>query len=971
MEPFKAKIVAGLADVSRAERQILLAGAGYNPSLVPADKIPFDFLSDSGAGALSDRQVAALSTGDEAYAGSRDFETLKAAVGEIFGFEFVVPTHQGRGAENLIARTMLREGAMMASNAPFETTVAHARHQGARVVDVVGPGTPPFPGDLDLAALNRVRQAEGNALALVVIGMTCNALGGQPVSLGNLEAVSAWCRREGLPVVVDASRIFENAWLIAESERAWQGRHVAEVVRAIAGLADVLYMSGKKDALNKIGGFVAVREPALYRRMVDQCLVFEGMPSYGGMAGREMASLAQGLREGVEDRHLAHRVLQVRRMAERLRAAGVPFLDPPGGHCIVLDAARFAPGMANPGCALAAALYEVGGVRGAALAGKAGGLEGGPTGLFHDAAGAKSVNLVRLAVPRRVYTDAQLAHVAEVVAHVWRHRAGIRELRPVWSPPGRARFATRFEPVSGPVGPDPASGMAGDARPGTAAVSGEASMSARLPRFAGSSASPESPKFAASPASAAPGIPDAPARPPGAAPFIRVVVEPFEGSDPDGRRAALERAGWSMFALDAKEVMIDLFTDSGTSAMSTAQWARQWLADDTLIGSCSLARLQEAARRTYGFPHVLATHQGRGAEAVLFDVLGGKDRAITTNMQFFSTAQHIRRVGCRVVDVIRPDAYDLTADVPFKGDADLERLERVLAEDDVAMVLMSLTVNDAGGQPVSLRNLEAVSRLCRERGVPLWLDATRAAENAWFIREYELRHEGRRRPLGEVLRDLTDLADGIWVSGKKDLLVNIGGLLAFRDDALLPRMLDALILYEGMPGSGGVAGRDLEFMAVGLREMVDEPYMEHRIEQVRALWERLRSGGVPVLAPPGGHAVMVDAEAFLPHVPSDQYPGHALAAALFLESGVRAMPVLTQLRAGGTGQGQGAGKREMLRLTIPRRVYSQAHLDHAADALIRLHRQRDRIRGLVGVDHSGMFPFITGRFRPVELAGIP
>ncbi len=899
MEPFKAKIVSPIPDVPRAEREALLAEAGYNPSLIAADKIPFDFLSDSGAGALSDTQAAELATGDEAYAGSRDFAKLAAAVTEIFGFAHLVPTHQGRGAENLLCRAVLRSGSVVASNAAFETTLAHIEHQDARAVDVSGKAPAPFSGDVSLAALAGAHARE--RLALVVVGMTANALGGRPVSLSNLLAVHDWCEREGIALAVDASRIFENAAFVSAAEPSWQGRPALDIVRAIADAADILYMSGKKDGLNKIGGFIATRDPALARRMVDLCLVFEGMPSYGGMAGRDMAALAQGLREASDDRHLAHRLEQLGGMADRLRSAGVPFLDPPGGHCIILDAAAFFPEVLHPGCTLAAALYEVGGVRGAALSSQ--------FGLFHERAGAQ-VDLVRLAVPRRVYCAEQLGHVADAVAQVWRHRADVAPLAIAHSPPGRNKFATRFRCP-------------------------QRAVCAQVPELAG---------FAG-------------------APYLRRVVERFDAVGPAGRRAPLERAGWNTFALDAAEVAIDLFTDSGTSAMSAAQWARQWVADDTLIGSCSLARFQEAVRATYGFPHALATHQGRGAEAVLFDTLAGPDRAVATNMQFFSTAQHIRRVGAQLVDVIRDEAYDLARATPFKGDVDLEKLRRACSEHDVALVAVSMTVNDAGGQPVSRGNLEAVAELCRDAKVPLWLDATRLAENAWFVREAE----GSRAPLAEVLKALADLAAGMWVSAKKDCLVNIGGILAFRDDARLSPLQDALILYEGMPGSGGLAGRDLEFMAVGMREMIQEPYMAHRIGQVRRLWQRLRDAGVPVLAPPGGHAVMVDASAFLAHLPADRSPGHALAAALFLESGVRAMPVATGLHAGGARLA--TDRREMLRLTLPRRVYSDAQLAYAADALIRLHGRRDTIAGLRQTEADGQFPFITGRFTPV--AAIP
>jgi tyrosine phenol-lyase len=394
--------------------------------------------------------------------------------------------------------------------------------------------------------------------------------------------------------------------------------------------------------------------------------------------------------------------------------------------------------------------------------------------------------------------------------------------------------------------------------------------------------------------------------------------------------------------------------------MSQAQWSRQWLADDTLVTSCSMARFQEAVRATYGFPHALATHQGRGAEAVLFDVLAA-GRAVCTNMEFFSTGNHIRRVGAELVDHIRVEAYDLTRDAPFKGDVDCFKLRKALDERDVALVAVSMTVNDAGGQPVSRQNLEAVAEMCREAKVPLWLDATRLAENAWFVREAE----GGEQPLSGVLRDLADLAAGLWVSAKKDLLVNIGGFLAFRDENDLPRFLDALILYEGMPGSGGLAGRDLEFMAEGMREMVEERYMTHRVGQIRRLWHMLRDGGVPVLAPPGGHAVMVDAMRFLQLEPGLN-PGHALAAAPYLECGARAMPVATGLHAGVAPRPD--SRRDMLRLTVPRRVYSDAQLASIAGALIRLHARRETLAGLRQVESAGMFPFITGRFAPVPAA---
>lgn len=873
MEPYKAKMVRPLPTVGAAERGRLLEAAGYNPSLLPADRILFDLLSDSGTGALSDRQAGALMQGDEAYAGSRDYYQLGDAVSSLFGFHHVLPVHQGRGAENLLMRTLLSAGDTVAANAPFETTRAHVEAQGARILDA-GPSDPSAAwADFDLELLQK-----GGTIKLLVAGLTCNALGGRPVRSSNLAAIRDFCREYGVPLIVDGSRIFEQAALLKAQEPGMANLSAREIARSIADLAHVFYMSGKKDGLNKAGGFIAVRDPALHARLAAAGLIFEGMPSYGGMAGRDMAALAIGLREGVDDRYLTHRLNQIARLADKLRAAEVPFRDPPGGHAIMLDATAFLGGEL-PSCAVSAALYRAGGVRGAAM----------------------DARWVRLALPRRVYGDDHLDAIADVAIHVWNHRAAIRHLETTHAVEGRARFSTRFEPTS---------------------------SGADLPACV---LAPHSP-------------------------FVNEIIELMPDPGRHGRQAALDRAFGNLYSLESSAVEIDLFTDSGTAAMSTAQWGRAWMGDDASLGSASLRRLQETIHEVYGMPHALATHQGRGAEAVLFDTLVKPGQAVVVNMHFFSTVQHLRRVGAVIVDAIDRVAYDIGSTQPFKGNLDLDRLDQALAAGNVAIVTISLTVNDAGGQPVSSANLAGVAERCKAAGVPLWLDATRACENAWFVR----RDERPDLAIPEILREQVALADGIWVSAKKDCLVNIGGFVATKHQAIAESLLDRLILYEGMPGNGGLAGRDLEFIAQGIREMTDEAYLDHRIGQIKKLHDHLSRAGVPVLAPPGGHAVLLDAEAFLPHLGRDEWPGHALASALFLEAGVRAMPIRTQLGP--------SGKREMVRLTLPRRVYSQSQLTAVAEAIIRLHRDCKAIPGIRMVDRPEAFPYITGKFERLPVA---
>ncbi len=450
-------------------------------------------------------------------------------------------------------------------------------------------------------------------------------------------------------------------------------------------------------------------------------------------------------------------------------------------------------------------------------------------------------------------------------------------------------------------------------------------------------------------------------------PYRIKMVEPLRMTTRSERESALDAAGHNTFLLRSEDVFIDLLTDSGTSAMSQDQWAAVMRGDEAYAGSRSFFALEDAVREVYGFPYVVPTHQGRGAEHLLSQILIKPGQYTPGNMYFTTTRAHQELAGATFVDVIDDVAHDATAPGDFKGDVDLAKLQRLIDDvgpSQIAYVNVAVTVNMAGGQPVSLANLRVVSELCHRHGILLWSDATRCAENAYFI---QLREPGYADvPVREILRQMMDCFDGCTMSGKKDNLVNIGGFLAMRDETILQKARELVVLYEGMPSYGGMAGRDMEAMSVGIKEMVDDDYIAHRVRQVGYLGELLTKAGIPIVLPVGGHGVFLDAQRFLPHLTQDVYPAQTLAAELFRESGVRAMErgVVSAGRDPKTGRNR-APRLELVRLTIPRRVYTDRHLEVVADAVVRLWNRRDQIRGLEMVYEPETLRFFTARFRPL------
>jgi tryptophanase len=449
-------------------------------------------------------------------------------------------------------------------------------------------------------------------------------------------------------------------------------------------------------------------------------------------------------------------------------------------------------------------------------------------------------------------------------------------------------------------------------------------------------------------------------------PFRIHSVEPLRMTTEAERRAALAEAHFNLFGLRATDVLIDLLTDSGTGAMSRDQWAAVQRGDESYAGSPSWFAFLGAVQRLFPFRHVIPTHQGRAAEKILFSVLGGAGKAIPNNTHFDTTRANVEFTGAEAVDLVIPEAHDPSSLHPFKGNMDLGALDMFLGAraGDVPVVFVTITNNSGGGQPVSLENLRGVRAVCDRHGVPLFLDACRFAENAWFIRE---REPGQGdRSVAEIVREIASLADGMTMSAKKDPLANIGGWLAMNDDGLAERCRNLGILTEGFPTYGGLAGRDLEAIAQGLAEAVDHDYLRYRIRSTAYLGEGLLRGGMPVVQPFGGHAVYVDARALLPHVPPLAYPGQSLAVELYAAGGIRAVEIGTVMfgrRPDGT---ESPAPMDLVRLAIPRRTYTQSHVDYVIEVCGHVAGRAPALRGYRITSEPPALRHFTAQFEPLD-----
>ncbi len=449
-------------------------------------------------------------------------------------------------------------------------------------------------------------------------------------------------------------------------------------------------------------------------------------------------------------------------------------------------------------------------------------------------------------------------------------------------------------------------------------------------------------------------------------PFRIKSVEPIRFTSEAEREETLKRGFYNLFLVPADEVLIDLLTDSGTAAMSAEQWARMMQGDESYAGARSFYRFEKKVQDLTGYTHIIPTHQGRAAERILFSLVGGKGQFIPNNTHFDTTRANVEFTGAEAVDLPTEEGRDPDKIAPFKGNIDIAALEtliRRVGRHNVPLCMLTVTNNSGGGQPVSMQNIRETSSLCKRYGIPLFLDACRFAENAYFIKK---REEGyAHKPAKLIAQEMFSHTAGATMSAKKDALVNMGGFLGLNNDELAVRARNLLIVTEGFPTYGGLAGRDLEAITQGLDEVLDEHYLQYRTRSVEYLGNRLTEAGVPILQPPGGHAIYLNARKFLPHIPVDQYPGQALVVELFRHGGIRSVEIGSVM----FGKHDAAGKliparMELVRLAIPRRVYTQSHIDYVIEVVEECYHQRSRIRGYRIIQESPLLRHFTARFEP-------
>lgn len=453
-----------------------------------------------------------------------------------------------------------------------------------------------------------------------------------------------------------------------------------------------------------------------------------------------------------------------------------------------------------------------------------------------------------------------------------------------------------------------------------------------------------------------------------AEPFKIKTVETVKTVTREQREKAIKEAGYNTFLLNSEDCYIDLLTDSGTNAMSDKQWAGMMIGDEAYAGSRNWHDLEATVKEVFGFEHVIPTHQGRGAENILSTIAIEEGQYVPGNMYFTTTRFHQENNGGIFVDIIRDEAHDATLDIPFKGNIDLNKLQKLIDEkgaENIAYVCLAVTVNLAGGQPVSMQNMRDVRELCDKYDIKVMYDCTRFAENAYYIQEQEEGYQDKS--IAEIVKEMFSYADGATMSGKKDGIVNIGGFLALNDEKLFGKAKEMVVVYEGMPSYGGMAGRDMQALAIGLKESLQDAYIEYRIKHIRYLGDKLKEAGIPIVEPVGGHAVFLDARRFCPHLDQEEFPAQSLAASLYVEGGVRSMErgIVSAGRDVNTGENH-RPKLETVRLAIPRRVYTYKHMDVVADSVIKLYKHKEDIKGLRFTYEPEQLRFFTARFEYID-----
>jgi len=845
-EPHKIKTVRLLAFPTLEERRKYLADARFNVFHLTPRQVTFDMCSNA-INAVSQEQLAGQLVGDEAYAGSRNFDSLRKAVRGVLGHHYVCPAHNSQGAVKLVFSTLLRPGAVLPSNARSRTDVLTPRD--VDVPDMRDRDADPFTGNMDLARLEQTLQEADVA----IVGLQAFADGQHPVSMENLRGTRALAHKDGKHLICDGSRIVENAWFIQRHEPGYADRPIKRIVREFAKTTDILHVDGAQDPKCNTGGILTTDKPELQEKFMNEVVVFEGLHTYGGMAGRTMEVLARGLAEMCDEAEVHWVMSQTQRFTRRLRDAGVPLER--GCDGAYIDTAAFLPHISEfQQDAFCGALYAMSGVRAIA------------NGFVLPE------RPVPVQIPRLAMTNEQLDQVADAIISLYEQRDKVPPLNAVKT--GRWRDQMEYHGVFADLEPF---------------------------------------EF-------------------DTAPYEIHTFERVGVLSRERRERAMREAGFNTFLLRSEDVTIDLLTDSGTSAMSTDQWAAYEGVRPSATTSEAYLDLVATLKDIIGYEYILPTHQGRAAEHILSEIMIKPGQIVPGNMYFTTTKLHQELAGGVFADVIVDEAHDPTSEFPWKGNIDLAKLDALVQEHgagQIAYVSFEHSVNMAGGQPCSMDNMREVYAYCSKAQIPVFFDSTRFVENACMIQARDPRY--KNTSVKDILREMMIYGDGCTVSGKKDFLINIGGVLCFRENERWAREAEEkLRVYEGNVTDGGLATADL---------------------------------AVPIVTPPGSHAIFLDAKRFLPHVDQDAYPAQRLAAEIYIETGVRAMERgnVSKGRNPETGENYRPAL-ELVRLTIPRRVYSNDHIAEVARGIIRVWGRRESIQGLRFVYEPEKLRFFQGRF---------
>ena len=882
-EPHKIKTIRPISFPTLEERKQFLAEAHFNVFNLTPSQVSFDMCS-LGTSAMTQEQLSGQLIGDEAYAGARNFERLEKAVRDVLGHTYVCPTHNVLGCVKLVTATMVPAGSILPSNSRTRIDVLTPRD--VEVPDIRDHEAEVFTGNVNLKRLEELLEGE----RVAIVGLQAFGDGQHPFSLANLRATRALVSRYGKRLILDGSRVIENAWYIQRHEEGMAHRSIADIVKEIAKTANVIQIDGAQDPKCPTGGLLATDNPEDHEHFMNEVVVYEGLHTYGGMAGRTMEVFARGLEEMCLEEEVQWVMQQTEHFNGRLIDAGVPVERGCDGAYILAD--EFFPHLDKfQQDAFSAALYEMSGIR----------------ALAHGLVGRD--NQVPVQIPRLAMTTRQLDHVADAIISLFEQRDSVPPLEVVEE--GTWRDQMRYRWVYSDLEPF------------------------ELVTY----------------------------------PFVIHTLERIATISREERRKAIAEAGYNTFLLRSADVTIDLLTDSGTSAMSTDQWAAYDGARATPTTSDEYLHLVEVLREATGYEYIIPTHQGRAAEQILSEVMIQPGQLVPGNMYFTTTKLHQELAGGVFADVIVDEAHDPDSDFPWKGNIDMAKLAALVDEhgaEKIAYISFEHSVNMAGGQPVSMENMRDVYAYCSSHHIPVFFDATRLAENAYMIQQRDAHYKNTK--VRDILREMLLYGDGCTVSGKKDFLINIGGLLAYRDNAEWAKKSEELLrVYEGNVTDGGLAASDLAAIAQGVQEMLNDRYIRARVMQTEDLGQMLLDAGVPIVTPPGSHAIFLDAKRFLPHIDQDEYPSQRLAAEIYVETGVRAMERgnVSKGRDPNTGENY-RPPLELVRLTIPRRVYTRDHMRAVADGIIRLYERRDEIRGLRFVYEPEKLRFFQGRFEPVE-----